>query len=368
VAPKDVRNDLRNELLALLVDNVQDYAIFLLDPSGTVVTWNKGAERIKGYTAEDILGRHFSTFYTPDALARDHPAHELEVAVEEGRFEEEGWRVRKDGSRFWANVVITAVYDRQGKHIGFGKVTRDLTERRELQQDLMRSNEDLLRFAALAAHDLAEPLRTVGGFADLIQRRHADQLPDEVSGLFDQIKNGVGRMDALIQSLLGYARAGARAAGGTAVALEPVAHALLGDLRASVEESGAAVSIEVPEDATVLADAHGVALVLQNLISNAIKFSGPAAPEIVISTVREGSSWRTVVLDRCVGVEPTEAERIFQPLERAQTTGERGNGLGLATCRRIVEHHGGAIGVQPRAGGGSEFWFTLPAVDPGDAA
>jgi PAS domain S-box-containing protein len=362
------RNDLRNEQLALLVDNVQDYAIFLLDPAGVVVTWNKGAERIKGYRAGDILGRHFSTFYTAEAMARDHPAYELEVALAEGRFEEEGWRVRKDGSQFWANVVITAVYDHQGRHIGFGKVTRDLSERRALQEDLLRSNADLQRFASLAAHDLAEPLRTVGGFADLILRRHADQLPEEASVLFDQIKSGVGRMDALIQSLLGYARAGRRAAGGATVALEPVASRLLADLQVSIQETKAAVSLEIPRDATVLADAHGVALVLQNLVSNAIKFSGPAAPDVAISAAREGASWRTTVLDRGVGVDSAETTRIFQPLERAHGTAERGNGLGLATCIRIVEHHGGMIGVHARAGGGSEFWFTLPAAEPGGAS
>jgi PAS domain S-box-containing protein len=362
------RDDLRNEQLALLVDNVQDYAIFLLDPAGVVATWSKGAERIKGYRADEIIGRHFSTFYTPDAVATDHPAHELEIATAEGRFEEEGWRVRKDGSQFWANVVITAVYDSEGKHIGFGKVTRDLTERRALEQDLLRSNADLQRFAALSAHDLAEPLRTVGGFADLILRRHADQLPEEARALFDQIKTGVARMDALVQSLLGYALAGGTVETGLPVALEPLAKRLLGDLQVMIEEREAVVSVEVPSNATILGDPDGVALVLQNLVSNAIKFSGPSAPEVVVSAAREGGSWRTRVLDRGVGIELTETARIFQPLERAQRGGERGNGLGLATCQRIVQHHGGTIGVLPRAGGGSEFWFTLPAADAGGAS
>src|SRR4051812_41643765 len=149
----------------------------MLDPDGVVVTWNRGAERIKGYRADEIIGRHFSTFYTPEAMARDHPSHELKTAIEVGRFEEEGWRVRKDGSRFWASVVITALLDSEGGHVGFGKVTRDVSRRRAVQQALLRSNADLQRFAALAAHDLPEPLRTIGGFADLIDRRYADQLP-----------------------------------------------------------------------------------------------------------------------------------------------------------------------------------------------
>src|SRR3954453_5475978 len=133
--------DSRSEQLALLVESVQDYAIFMLDPEGIVVTWNRGAERIKGYRADEIIGRHFSTFYTPEAIARDHPAYELEIAVQVGRFEEEGWRVRKDGSFFWANVVITALRDKSGTLRGFGKVTRDLTNRRESEESLRQSEE-----------------------------------------------------------------------------------------------------------------------------------------------------------------------------------------------------------------------------------
>src|SRR4051794_23374880 len=240
--------DPRSEQLALLVESVQDYAIFMLDPEGVVATWNRGAERIKGYRADEIIGRHFSTFYTPDAVARAHPQHELKMAVAEGRFEEEGWRVRKDGTRFWAHVVITSVYDHDGKHIGFGKVTRDLTERRALQQDLLRSNADLQRFAALAAHDLAEPLRTVGGFADLIRRRYAEQLPSEALPFLDQIVEGVTRMDALIQSLLGYARAGEAPTGEGFVALEPVVNAVLADLKAATEARNATITVHIPTE------------------------------------------------------------------------------------------------------------------------
>src|SRR5881394_3922813 len=171
----------------LMVDSVKDYAIFMLDPAGYIASWNQGAQRIKGYDADEIIGRHFSVFYTEDAIEIGHPQHELEIATREGRFEEEGWRVRKDGTLFWANVVITALFDGEGRHVGFGKVTRDLTERRALQQDLMRSNAGLQRFAALAAHDLAEPLRTIGGFADLIHSRYGDELPAEAIPFLEQI-------------------------------------------------------------------------------------------------------------------------------------------------------------------------------------
>src|SRR4051794_29040963 len=124
--------------LRLLVEAVVDYAIFMLDPDGHVATWNAGAERIKGYTAAEIIGEHFSRFYTEPDRARNHPAHELEIAERDGRYEEEGWRVRKDGGRFWASVVITAVRDEDSRLVGFGKVTRDLTNRRAAEQELVQ--------------------------------------------------------------------------------------------------------------------------------------------------------------------------------------------------------------------------------------
>jgi PAS domain S-box-containing protein len=355
-------NDERAENLILLVEQVRDYAIFLLDTGGHVATWNRGAERINGYHADEIIGRHFSTFYTPDAVARDHPAYELEVAIDEGRFEEEGWRVRKDGTRFWSNVVITTIYNREGKHIGFGKVTRDLTERRKLQQDLLRSNADLQRFASLAAHDLAEPLRTIGGFADLIERRYGDRLPAEALPFFEQIVLGITRMDELIQSLLGYARAGEVPGSEAFVAVEPVVGGVLNDLAAAVESTDARITVSVPEEAEVRAGEYGLALVLQNLISNALKFSGENRPRIEISARSRNGEWRVSVRDHGVGIDQADADVIFQPFQRAENADAPGTGLGLTTCRRIVERHGGSIGVESSPGEGSEFWFTLPAA------
>src|SRR5256885_779910 len=152
----------------LLVDGVRDYAIFMLDGAGRVLTWNTGAEAIKGYAAEDILGQHFSVFYPAEAVARGEPQAHLDVALREGRVEDEGWRVRKDGSRFWADAIITAIRDAAGVLIGFGKVTRDLTVRRRMEDQLAQSNAELERFSYSVSHDLRAPLRAINGYAQAV--------------------------------------------------------------------------------------------------------------------------------------------------------------------------------------------------------
>src|SRR3954454_16699189 len=198
----------------LLVSAIRDYAIFIVDPGGYIRTWNAGAEAIKGYTEPEVAGKHFSIFYTEDDRARNHPAEELEIAARVGRHEEEGWRLRKDGSRFWANVVITALRNEHGILVGYAKVTRDLTTRREAEEELRRtahelerSNAELERFASAAAHDLVEPLHTIPALTDLVIRRHADKLDDDGREALRHVRNGAERLRGLVDGLLAYARA-----------------------------------------------------------------------------------------------------------------------------------------------------------------
>jgi len=354
-----------------LVESVHDYAIFMLDPGGHVATWNSGAQLMKGYTAEDIIGRPFALFYTAEDRARDHPAHELEIAAREGRYEEEGWRVRKDGSRFWANVVITAVRNDSGVLGGFAKVTRDLTTRRATEQalrvaheDLRRSNEELERFAVVAAHDLREPLTTVAGFAALLEERHARDMAPDARQYLEHITASADRMRRLIDSLLSYARSGGGDPATHAVDVRAAAERVIDDLAVTVRERSAQVVVRIDGDVRVRADESDVELVLQNLLSNALKFGDARAPRVELSAayVSDGT-WRMTVADNGIGIDPAQHDQIFDAFTRGHPQLKRdGTGLGLAICERIVRRHGGRIAVESQPAQGSRFWFTLPAA------
>ena len=364
------------EQFRLLVESVRDYAIFMLDPQGHVRTWNAGAEAIKGYTADEIVGRSFTTFYTQPDVDRNHPQEELEIAVREGRFEEEGWRVRKDGRTFWANVVITALRDEQGTLVGFAKVTRDLTERRRAEEELRetaaelaRTNLELERFASAAAHDLIEPLQTMAGFAELLDRRYADRLDDDGREFLAHIGDGAERMRRLIDGLLRYSRTAQQDLHVESVDVAATLDVVLRNLQASIGECGGTVAFDAASLPCVRADRDLLVNVLQNLVANALKFSGDRTPEVRVSAERDGdAAWRIVVADNGIGIATDDQRAIFGMFGRVAADVPRpGVGLGLALCERVIGRLGGTIGVDSAPGSGSRFWFTLPAA-PAPAA
>jgi PAS domain S-box-containing protein len=359
--------------LALLVASVRDYAIFMLDPSGYIRTWNAGAHHLKGYEAEEIIGRHFSTFYTDVDRERDHPAHELEIAIREGRYEEEGWRVRKDGTTFWASVTITAVHDHDGELTGFAKVTRDLTERKRSEdalqdaiEELRLANAELDRFASIAAHDMADPLRTISGFAEVLAEQSV--TPEESREFAQHILDSSLRLSGMLDGLLAYARAGRPGAGSEPVAIATVAEQAVADLAGPIDTRGAQVTLDLPTGACVLAEHHDVRLLLQNLVSNAVKFADPTAPAVTVGAERVDGFWRVTVEDNGPGIAPADRPRIFDAFQRAALDhGPVGYGLGLAICKRLVERHGGRLDLdpEPAAGRGTRFSFILPADGEG---
>jgi PAS domain S-box-containing protein len=352
-----------------LVSSVRDYAIFMLDPGGHILSWNTGARHLKGYEPEEIIGKHFSVFYTDEDRARDHPVHELEIAVREGRYEEEGWRVRKDGTRFWASVTITAIRDEEGRLTGFAKVTRDLTERKRDEEtlrkaitDLRTANEELDRFASVAAHDMMDPLRTISGFAELLVE--TDPGLEDGKRFSRHILDSSLRLTAMLQGLLAYARAGGAPAteSSTAVDLATAVAQVQDDLAMGITDRDVRVEVAVPEGAVVLTDSNDLRVVLQNLVTNAVKFSHGDAPVITVAAERRGGEWSTSVRDNGPGIAPEHQARIFGAFERAGGGGA-GYGLGLAICQRLVERHGGRIRVDSEPERGTRFTFTLRAAD-----
>jgi PAS domain S-box-containing protein len=369
------------ERFRLLVENVQDYAIFLLDPAGRIITWNQGAERIKGYRTEEILGQHFSCFYLLEDQAQGKPARKLQVAAAEGRLEEEDWRVRKDGERFWANVVITALRDETGVLRGFVKVTRDVTAHKlaeeairqlnaELEQrvaertaQLQRSSEDLRQFARVAAHDLQEPIRQVINYTQLLSTRYHGRLDAEADEFIAYAVAGAKRLQQLILDLLAYTEIETRPPALTAVESEAVLAGALSDLRSAVAERGATITYDpLP---IVWGDAVQLQLVFRNLLANSIKFHNTQPPHVHISATPQDKEWVFTVRDNGIGIAPQDRERIFMVFQRLHHQEPYPKpGIGLAMCKKIIERHGGKIWVESTPGQGATFLFTLPAPAP----
>jgi PAS domain S-box-containing protein len=369
---KRVEDALRDseERFRLMASGVKDYANVMLDPEGFIVSWNEGGERLKGFRAEEIIGQHFSRFYSAEDIRKGLPAMELKQAKETGRFEGEGWRVRKDGSRFLANILITALRDEKGRLRGFGKITRDITERRRAEEhltktmeDLKRSNEELGQFAYVASHDLQEPLRMVASYTQLLAQRYKGRLDSDADEFIAFAVDGCNRMQGLIQDLLSYSRAGANAEPLREISCEVALEKTLRNLRPTIQDSGATVTHDsLP---TIMTDETQLVQVFQNLIANAIKYRGDEPPLIHVSATRNsGNEWVFSVRDNGMGMEPQYFERIFILFQRLHGREEfAGTGIGLAMCKKIVDRLGGRIWVESQPTKGSTFYFALPAGD-----
>ena len=346
------------ERFRLMVEAVRDYAIFLLDPEGHVATWNVGAERLKGYKAEDIIGKHFSIFYPEEARKRDHPGYELRRAKAEGRYEEEGWRVRKDGSQFWANVLITAIFDQEGRHKGFTKVTRDFTEAKRLREaQLAIQLRD--EFLATAGHELRTPLSAmlmqVQGLA-----RSARAMDPRVKERLEKAAMAGVRLEKLISQILDVSRinAGRLALDRERMDLDAVVREVMDRFADLAAESQCPIVLRL-EPVEGVWDRVRLEQVITNLIGNALKY-GKGKP-VELETARNGSSAIIRVIDNGIGIEAEDQKKIFERFERARGTREYGGfGLGLWISRSIVEAMGGQISVQSAPRKGSTFTVTLP--------
>ena len=360
-------------LLRLLLETVRDYAIFVLDPHGHVLTWNPGAQRFKGYTADEIIGRHFSTFYPESDIAAGKPAYELEVAAEVGRFEDEGWRIRRDGSRFWANVVITALRDESGELVGYAKVTRDLTERRAAElraiEDARRlaeietANRTKSEFLAAMSHELRTPLNAIGGYVDLLLHGLRGPLTDQQKDDLRRIQRSQKHLLAIINDLLNFSRI---EAGRVTYDIGPTHVRPLVDEVASLLEPqamSAGVTLEWADcaDHIALADASKLEQILLNLLSNAIKFT-PADGSVTVRCTLEGDRVVISITDTGIGIPLDRQAEIFEPfvqVGRSLSSAHEGAGLGLAISRDLARAMGGDLTVRSQPGAGSTFLLTL---------
>jgi PAS domain S-box-containing protein len=358
----------------LLVEGVTDYAIYMLDPQGYVTNWNAGAQRIKGYLPEEIIGRHFSTFYTVEDRERGLPDRGLETARSAGRFEKEGIRVRKDGTRFWANVVIDAIHDDQGELIGFAKITRDITERKEADQALTLATEELLqsqkmeaigRLTGGVAHDFNNLLMAITGSLELLRKRIPQD--EKLLRLVDNAMQGAQRGASLTQRMLAFARR---------QELKPetvLVHRLVAGMTDMLSRAlGPTIEVvtEFPAELDpVMVDANQLELAILNLAVNA-KDAMPAGGRITISAdevsadentvLKPGRYVRLTVADTGEGMNAATLSRATEPFFTTKGVG-KGTGLGLAMVRGLTEQSGGTLSIESAVDKGTRVTMWIPA-------
>ena len=364
---------LGEERFRLIVQNATDYAILMLDPEGRIVSWNEGAQRIEGYNAEEIVGCHFSCFYPPEDVAAEKPSHELEVARREGSCKVEGWRVRKDGSRFFADVVFTTLYDGDGKIRGFSEVARDISERKQAEAVVQKfndterrhaaqlevANKELEAFSYSVSHDLRAPLRSIDGFSLALMEDYAEHLDPTASDFLRRIRAATQRMSLLIDDLLSLARVTRGEMRHEAVDLGAMAKDIVADLQR--EDPLRVVEFVVREGLTGRGDQRLLHVVLENLLGNAWKFTSKTlCARIELEAEEQDGKTVYSVGDNGAGFDMTYADKLFGTFQRLHTSSDfPGNGVGLAIVQRIVQRHGGRIWAVGAEGHGATFSFTL---------
>lgn len=353
------------ETFRLLVLNVKDYAIFMLDPRGNVVSWNAGAAQIKGYRSSEIVGRHFSTFYLPEDVAAGKPERLIQRAREQGSVQDEGWRMRKDGSLFWASVTLTAIYDEHRQLRGFAKVTRDMSERKRLEE-VEASARRMKEFLAMLAHELRNPLAPMYSATSIMER-----APDDLS-LVKANLGIVGRqlrhLTRLVDDLLDVGRiaAGKLELRRSVIPIREVIAAAIEGSMPAIEARSQRIETQLDDsDFQVFGDLTRLAQVLQNLLINASKFS-PESTTITLRCSLNGRIGQLTIADQGCGIAAENLSEVFNLFVQGGQpgqTGSNGLGIGLSLCRSIIELHEGSISAASQGIGlGSTFSIRLPII------
>jgi PAS domain S-box-containing protein len=359
------------ERLRLLIEGVQDYALFMLDPEGRVTSWNVGAERLKGYTAGEIIGQHISTFYTSEDVASGKPARNLEIALHEGRVEDEGWRTRKDRSLFWANVIITPLYDKVGQHRGFAKITRDMTERQRVAE-LEIADRQKNNFLATLAHELRNPLAPIRSGLELLKMPGIDKATvDETRTMMER---QLLHLVQLVDDLMDVSRivTGKTELRRQLIDVSSIIQAASEEVQPVLDARGHELMVTMPQKTIVVeGDLVRLSQVLSNLLSNAAKYS-PKPSRIWLMAERNNGEAVLRVRDEGIGIDAELLPNIFNLFVQADSSlahTEGGLGIGLTLSKRLVELHGGTItAASDGLGKGSEFVVRVPISDQAAAA
>jgi PAS domain S-box-containing protein len=355
----------------LLVEGVKEYAIFMLDADGHVVSWNAGAERIKGYKAAEIIGKHFSTFYPAEDVRAGKPRRELEIAQEKGSVEDEGWRIKKDRSLFWANVIITAIYDEERHLIGYAKVTRDMTEKRRVAA-LELADRQKNEFLAMLAHELRNPLAPISNGLQLLKLQDADL--ETVQQTTEMMERQLVHMVRLVDDLLDVSRiiTGKLTFNKGPVDLATIVKRAVEESQFTIDAHGHELMLSIPARPIIVeADTDRIAQVITNLLQNAAKYTDTPS-QIWLSIERQANDAVIRVQDVGIGIAPEMLPEIFGLFIQADHSLARpkgGLGIGLSVVKRLVELHGGTVeATSAGLGKGSEFTVRLPVASAAAAA
>lgn len=363
------------------VDLIKNYAIFTLDADGIITSWNEGAKNINGWNADEVIGKFFSMFYLAKDVKRKNPKKNLQYAKQKGFYEEEGYRIRKNGEIYLADVTISPIYDEKTKkHVGFIKVVRDITQRRKqeteqidanellkteiesrkkIENALTLSNEELDAFASAASHDLQEPLRMVVSYLQLIERRYADKFDKDGREFLDFAVDGASRMRTLINDLVEFSRIDTFGKPFTNTDATESLRKAIENMEVNIKENHALITYDkLP---VVWSDSIQLTRIFQNLLANAIKFRGKDAPRIHVGVDENSNEYIFSVQDNGKGIEEKDFESVFMIFKQLGKRSERkGSGIGLAIAKKIVSRHNGKMSVASIPGKGSTFYFTIP--------
>jgi PAS domain S-box-containing protein len=364
----------KDHYLRLLIEGVQDYAIFMLDTQGFIASWNSGAERIKGYQAEEVIGTHFSRFHPPESEEPDKPAREMRIAAEDGRYEEEGWRIRKDGSAFWASVILTPLRDSTAQLTGFAMIVRDVTGRKRAEEEaearkqrqhvmeLEAANKELEAFSYSVSHDLRAPLRAIDGFSRILIEDYGIAFSRDAMEYLHLVRSNAQQMGNLVDALLAFARLNRQPISRQSVDFNRLVRKCLDKLRDDHE--GRCIELSVGELPAANVEPMLLEQVWMNLIGNAIKYTRyreVTRIEIGVLASNGGQAEPVYfVKDNGVGFDMRYINKLFGVFQRLHRSEEfEGTGVGLATVQRIVERHGGRVWAESELDKGATFFFSL---------